>query len=88
MTEAQEKLYLRGQRQVWVELLRQCLRNLGPATAEWKEHAWRVEREEAIHMLRRVCAEHGDNNWEEELHLEDIIDKHLWRHLDRRREPV
>ena len=38
---------------------------------------WMVEREEAIQVLRRICNEYGDNEWEPTLHLADIIDKHL-----------
>jgi predicted secreted protein len=42
-----------------------------------------IEREEAINTLRDLCREHGDNDWSDDLHLADIIDKHLGRHLDR-----
>lgn len=31
--------------------------------------------------LRSVCAEFGDNDWPDELHLADVIEKHLARHL-------
>ena len=39
------------------------------------------ERRETIAMLRQVCEEFGDNEWPDNLHLADIIEKHLWRHL-------
>lgn len=39
------------------------------------------ERQEAIVILRSLCEEFGDNDWGDDLHLADIIDKHLRRHL-------
>ena len=82
MTGDEERIYLRGQRQVWHELLQECLKNLGYLDPKLRnQHAWLLEREATIHMLRRVCEDSGDNDWEENLHLADIIDKHLWRHL-------
>lgn len=78
-----EKSYIMGSRSTSISMIRQCLSNLNyditdPVT---KIASLVLEREETIHMLRRVCEEFGDNNWEEDLHLADIIDKHLARHL-------
>lgn len=42
----------------------------------------RLERAEAISMLRQVCEEFGDNDWEDNFYLPDIIEKHLWRNLE------
>ena len=42
----------------------------------------RGERREAIMMLRQVCKYFGDNEWSDELHMADIIEKHLWNHLE------
>lgn len=39
----------------------------------------RIERADAILTLRRICAEEGDNDWPDDLHLSDIIEKHLVR---------
>lgn len=41
-----------------------------------------AERADAISTLRRVCGTYGDNDWPDDLHLSDIIDKHLADHLD------
>ena len=73
--------YTRGTRHVWLSLLRQCLRELGYDKAP-VPGALIVEREEAIQALRDVCEDHGDNDWTEDLHLADVIHKHLGRHLD------
>jgi hypothetical protein len=42
---------------------------------------YEAERKEAIAKLREVCEEFGDNDWEDSLHLADIIEKHLYLHL-------
>lgn len=41
-----------------------------------------IERDDAIKTLRQLCAEFGDNDWDDSLHLSDIINKHLGRHLE------
>jgi hypothetical protein len=42
-----------------------------------------VERKGAIRLLREICEAHGDNDWPDDLQLEDILEKHLLRHLER-----
>jgi len=39
------------------------------------------ERREIISALRDACSEIGDNDWPDDLHIADIIEKHLARHL-------
>lgn len=41
----------------------------------------REERKWAIVELRGLCKEVGDNDWEDELYIPDIIEKHLADHL-------
>ena len=77
--EKTEQAYLQGGRSVWNSLLRECLRNL--KTSEHDQYSWITEREAAIAVLRGICDEFGDNDWNENLHLADIIDKHLGKHL-------
>jgi hypothetical protein len=50
--------------------------------AERTEAAWRLERADTVAVLRQICAEYGDNDWPDSLHLRDVIEKHLYRHLD------
>lgn len=78
MTE--EQAYTEGSRAAWRKILLEALTNLG--IEERDKHDWALERAEAIAALRRICAEHGDNDWNEDLSLADIIEKHLSRHLD------
>lgn len=40
------------------------------------------ERLGAIQALRKTCEYFGDNDWEPDLHLADIIEKHLCRYLE------
>ena len=81
MTDAEERAYAEGQRVVYRTMLRDALLNLGRDSVEWNEKRWLIEREEAISMLRRVCGDHGDNDWPDELRLADIVEKHLAAHL-------
>ena len=82
MTEPEEEAYLQGQRTVWVQLLKQCCMELGYADDAASRAAWIYEREQTVAMLRQVCADHGDNEWEPENFLPDVVEKHLHRHLE------
>ena len=82
MNEKQEQSYIQGSRAAWTTMLRSCLANLGIDGSEADRTRWILEREAAIAALRRVCRKHGDNNWDEDLHLADIIEKHLGRYLE------
>lgn len=82
MTEQEELAYVRGSRMFALRTLVTCLTELGYDSSEGAATRWVVEREETVSMLRRICEEYGDNDWEENLHLADVIDKHLWQHLE------
>lgn len=79
MTEAEEQAYIRGGNAVASKFLREALRELGGE--EQDAHAWRLERAATVEALRGVCEVHGDNDWPDDLHLADVIDKHLGRYL-------
>lgn len=52
-----------------------------------KQHQeWRLERTLAVSALRNICEVHGDNDWPDDLHLYDVISKHLTRHLSQPKE--
>lgn len=80
MTESEERAYMEGQRALLLRQLIQILKELGhgPQTEVAELVA---EREAAVIALRRLCEDHGDNDWPNELHLADVIEKHLERHL-------
>ena len=81
MTANEEAAYALGNRAAWVQLLRTCLRELGYDTPEASHAIWVKEREAVVAQLRSLCAEFGDNEWDERVHLGDVIEKHLGRHL-------
>ena len=80
MTEREEQCYEQGERSVWRQLYSLALDELGYTTTE-SPGRWVKEREDAIALLRQMCVDHGDNEWDESLHLADILEKHLWGHL-------
>jgi predicted secreted protein len=70
--------YERGYQEAIDGVLHHLLRHSPPGSNE----QWRLERNAAVAMLRQVCDEHGDNAWLDRLNLADVIEKHLWRHLE------
>jgi len=84
-----EQDYIRGSRSAYRFMMLHCMRELDVETdaekLEQKVAQLAAEREEAIGVLRDICRDCGDNDWSDDLHLADIIEKHLGRHLDRQR---
>lgn len=72
--------FFQGYAAAFKNMLGLCIKNLD--YDETKLARVVLEREEALVVLRRLCMEFGDMEWDENLHLADIIDKHLGRHLD------
>lgn len=76
-----EQSYIQGSRLVWRKILKECLLNLGYEENHFPNNAWILEREDTIQVLRRVCDKFGDNDWETNLDLSNVIEKHLETHL-------
>ena len=79
--EINEESYEQGSKMAWRRMLQTCCRELGYDDEEASKVNWIAEREEAISELRTVCGDFGDNDWDNNLHLGDIIGKHLYRNL-------
>ncbi len=79
MTEAEEVAYERGSKSAWRNLLALAIRELGDEAPDHARLA--LERADAVAALRSACADHGDNEWPDNLHLADVIEKHLAHHL-------
>lgn len=77
-----ERGWTAGHRAVWTNLLGQCLRELGYNSLQSTQKNWIIEREEASRQLRKLCAEFGDNDWNESASLGDVIEKHLGQYLN------
>lgn len=80
MTSKEEKAYIQGSNRAWMTMLAQCMRELGDF-AEHDQARAVAMRAETIAALRSICAEFGDNDWPDNLHPADVIEKHLARHL-------
>lgn len=90
LQELTESHYLRGQRSALINQLHNVLIQLSvpyenvDAAPENLMIIARLttEREDALSALRTICEDHGDNYWENDLHLADIINKHLGDYLE------
>lgn len=82
--KARELSWRLGNRAAWRRMLGECLMHLTnePKLDVLDGAAMVSELEDVRAALRRVCAEHGDNDWPDDLHLADVVEKHLGRHLD------
>lgn len=83
--------YLAGRRAANIRMLQHFLSELCVFDADREDPLFKIaalesERLQAIQKLRGICEEHGDNDWEDDLHLADIIGKHLGDRLDERAE--
>jgi len=72
-----EQSYINGQQTAYLKILESCQRELNLQTKE----QFATERADVILLLRGLCEEYGDNDWPDNLHLSDIIEKHLINYL-------
>jgi hypothetical protein len=77
---AVEQAWLAGNRAAWASMLRLCIRELGYEGRMLESLV--IEREATVVALRGACKEHGDNDWTNDVHLADVVENHLRRHLD------
>ncbi len=77
MTESEERAYGMGHDAALRIVLATVLQVMPQGDAE----RWRLERGAAVAQLRSVCEDFGDNDWPDDLHLADVIEKHLARQL-------
>lgn len=85
LEEMRDRAYIEGQRAAWRSQLRNALAELlacGDDDAETKLAALVLERDEIRSKLREVCEDFGDNEWSDDLHLGDVIEKHLVPYLE------
>jgi hypothetical protein len=67
-----------GRRHAWVSVLNIAVREIGDQRSE---AALRQELEDVRGALRDLCKDFGDNDWADDLHLGDVVRKHLAKHL-------
>ncbi len=73
-----DRAYTEGSNAAWRQILALALNALPEGSAD----RWRLERADAIAALRSICEAYGDNDWPDNLHLGDIIEKHLRRYVE------
>ncbi len=84
MTDSEEEAYLRGMTAAHLDIVRASLVHLdafGGPNLEYENARLVAERSELLLVLRDVCDRFGDNDWSNDLHLVDVIHKHLVPHL-------
>lgn len=82
-----EQSYEIGRNRAYITVMMDCARELGFDGIEAlnvARVAWIEERQAAVTALRSLCETFGDNDWPDNLHLSDIIEKHLARPLYRK----
>lgn len=70
---------MQGNQSAWADIGTIAMKHLGASKVPYLELL--IERENTISKLRELCAEFGDNDWEKDLYMPDIIEKHLAKHL-------
>lgn len=75
-----EKAYLAGRESAAREMMRAVL-GLMPRGLDRTAAAIAVELSETRASLRALCADLGDTDWPEDLHLVDVIEKHVRPHI-------
>lgn len=79
--------YMAGRTRVYLNQFVEASRELGYENPSlWKAKKFIIEREETIVILRNLCEKYGDNDWGNNLHLGDIIEKHLEPYLEEKNE--
>ncbi len=82
MTESEERAYEMGVSAAMRRVFQAIVKDLGPENGSAER--WRLERGAAVATLRGLCEDFGDNDWPDDLHLSDVIEKHLGRQLHER----
>jgi hypothetical protein len=76
-----EQDYIEGGRRAWLTILQNAIRALGINDVDAGKARWVLERQETVAKRREICGEYGDDDWPDDLHLADVLEKHLYRHL-------
>ncbi len=77
MTKNEELAYRQGRNDAFRGLLSKWIGDLGPD----RLLSALCELHDVRKALRLVCMDFGDNDWGDDLHLGDVIEKHLHRNL-------
>ena len=78
--EESDRHYQAGRTAHATSMLASLLRELDPENRDLASMIEQAARARA--QLRILCAEHGDNDWNDHLDLADVIEKHLGKYLE------
>jgi hypothetical protein len=82
VTEAEEQIYIAGQRQAILAIMKQCARDLG-VKDPLSELAYLLdERERTRARLREVCALLESNDWPDNADLANVVEKYVLRQVE------
>ena len=70
--------YVDGRRTALLRVIDRILLDYEIDTKTTRRARLEIERAETVSALRRLCEEHGDNDWPDDLHLGDVIEKHVY----------
>jgi hypothetical protein len=81
--EMKSASYATGRLAAWTEILLTARQNVGWLTGstEMDRDQLLALRAETVLALRAICEEFGDNDWHDDLHPRDVIEKHLAKHV-------
>lgn len=79
MSDSEEQAYVQGSANAWRAMLQQCIMNLGGEDRD--RESWRLERADVVSALRNLCRDFGDNDWDDDMRLADVIERHLAKDL-------
>jgi hypothetical protein len=77
----EERGWFEGRKAAYRDILGEAISVLGREGAT--EEVLIAELEDVRRTLRTLCKEFGDDDWDDKLHLGDVLEKHLGRHLRR-----
>lgn len=77
MTEIEQDAFEEGYKAAWQSIYKHACSELNTG----KEGSLNAERLAIITCLRNLCRMYGDNEWSDNMHLVDIIEKHLFKHF-------
>jgi hypothetical protein len=74
-----ERAYVTGHRRALIDMFGHFARSLhgGEVNLHRRLAALEAERLEAVTALRALCDVLGDNEWSDDLHLADVVNKHV-----------